>query len=356
MSDTNLVMHTPLDCQYYMPAEWSNHERCWMAWPTRQIDWPSVGIGWPDLGLVEQSYASVANAIAGFEPVTMVVDPSDLERAIALCDSNVEVLELPVNDSWMRDTGPSFLKHKQTGEIAGTAWRFNCWGGFYPHYLEDAQIAGRILDRLGLPTYRSSLTMEGGAFHVDGEGTLVTTESAALNPNRNWGLDKKQAEIEFCRATGAEKVIWLPGDLDSETPDMTDGHVDGVMCFVEPGVVLVERDVSNDGVNARLEKENRRVLELATDARGRKLEIIDLEVDHSEIGADYDLFCDSYVNFYLPNGGLIMPSYGVASDQIVQAFLAKIFSDREVVMVDINAIAPGGGGIHCITQQQPARG
>jgi agmatine deiminase len=188
---------------------------------------------------------------------------------------------------------------------------------------------------------------------VDGEGTLVTTESVVLNQNRNWKMDKEQAEIELCRATGATKVIWLPGDLESETSDMTDGHVDGIMCFIKPGVVMFERDISGDKVTAELDRENRRALELETDAKGRRLEIIDIEVDHSNIGEGFELFCSSYINFYLPNRGVVMPCYGVESDQQVRQLLAKVFPDRQVEMVDINAIAPGGGGIHCITQQQP---
>ena len=182
----------------------------------------------------------------------------------------------------------------------------------------------------------------------------MTTESVVLNENRNWGMDKTQAEVELCRATGAEKVTWLPGDLQSETTDMTDGHVDGIMCFVEPGVVMVEKDVSDDDSFAKLDRENRRALELATDARGRKLQIIDLEVDHCGIGEDSELFCSSYINFYLPNGGLVMPCYDVKSDEVVRDLLSKTFPDRRVEMVDINAIAPGGGGIYCITQQQPS--
>lgn len=343
----NMVRNTPADLGFYMPAEWSLHSRCWLVWPTSHAQWN-------DLGQAEKAYANVANTIAQFEPVTMVADPSNANSARAWCGANVDILELPADDSWMRDTGPSFLKHKQTGDIAGTAWRFNCWGGHTPIYQKDAQVAGRILNYLGLPTYRSSLTMEGGALHVDGEGTLVTTESVVLNSNRNWGMDKKQAEKELCRATGTEKVIWLPGDLKGETSDMTDGHVDGIMCFVKPGVVMFEKDTSNESVIAKLEKENRRALELAIDAQGRKLEIIDLEVDHCGIGENFDLFCSSYINFYLPNDGVVMPSYGVASDEKVRSILSEVFSDRKVVMVDINAIAPGGGGIHCITQQQPA--
>ncbi len=347
MSDIDLIANTPATLGYQMPGEWAKHERCWMVWPTTHAQWS-------DIEAVERSYADVANTIAKFEPVTMVVAPGRVERARVLCNDAVSLLELANDDSWMRDIGPSFLKHAQTGEVAGTAWRFNCWGGASPRYQEDAQVAGRILNHLGLPAYHSSLVMEGGALHIDGDGTLVTTESVVLNENRNWNLDKTQAEIELCRATGATKVVWLPGDLESETSDMTDGHVDGVMCFVKPGVVMVERDVSNEGVVAEIERENRRALELATDARGRHFEIIDLVVDHSGIGEGFELYCSSYINFYLPNGGVVMPGYDVDSDHRVKKLLADVFPDRQVEMVDIRPIAPGGGGIHCITQQQPA--
>ena len=343
---TDLISNTPLSSGFYMPAEWAEHERCWMAWPSEHLQWENFA-------QVEKAYACVANAIAEFEPVTMVANQVDAQSARKLCSSNVEIMVLPTDDSWMRDTGPSFLKHRETGEVAGTAWRFNCWGGAMPKYQEDAQLAGRILNHLDMSAYRSSLTMEGGALHVDGEGTLVTTESVVLNENRNWALNKEQAEVELCRATGAKKVIWLPGDLESETSDMTDGHVDGVMCFVKPGVVMVEKDIVNEGVYAEIERENRLALENSIDAAGRPLEIIDLEIDHGGIGEEYDLFCSSYINFYLPNGGVVMPQYGVPADEQVREQLSDVFSDREVVMVDINAIAPGGGGIHCITQQQP---
>ena len=346
-TQTSLSMHSPAESGYVMPGEWTPHQACWMAWPTEHLQWE-------DLASVEQAYADVANAIARFEPVVMVADPSRLKAARALCGSNVEVMPMPIDDSWMRDTGPSFVKQRDSGVVAGTDWRFNCWGGAMPKYQQDAQVASRVLEHLGQEAYHSSLTLEGGAIHVDGEGTLVTTESVVLNQNRNWGIDKQQAEIELCRATGASQVIWLPGDPDGITGDMTDGHVDGIMCFVEPGVVMVELDSSAEGEIADLEKQNRRALEKATDARGRKLEIIDIHVDHASIGDGYELFCSSYINFYLPNGGLVMPCYGVAADNEVRDLLSRTFPGREIAMVDINAIAPGGGGIHCITQQQPA--
>ncbi len=344
---SSLTHGNPADTGFFMPAEWDTHSCCWMIWP-------SENELWEEMSLVEDAYARVANVIAGFEPVCMVVNHDAVESARAQLSNNVEVLPMASDDSWMRDTGPSFLKQRQTGEIAGTAWRFNCWGGHFPIYQEDAQLAGRVLAHQDLDCYRSCLTLEGGGLHVDGDGTLATTESVVLNPNRNWGMDKQEAEIELCRATGARKIIWLPGDPEGETADMTDGHIDGIMCFIEPGVVLFERDRSSQGADARLERENRRALELATDARGRKLQIIDMEIDHEGIGENHDMFCSSYINFYLPNGAVVMPAYGVPSDDIVRSFLSNIFTDRQVEMVNINDIAPAGGGIHCITQQQPA--
>jgi len=337
----------PADLGYRMPAEWAPHSACWMAWPS---DSPQ----WRDLSAVERDYAGVANAIARFEPVLVVANPAGAERARRLCGAGVEVVTMRLDDSWMRDTGPSFVRHSKSGALAGIDWRFNCWGGYMPNYQQDAQTAIRVLDRLGLPAYHSCLTLEGGAFHVDGDGTLMTTESVVLNPNRNWGLDREQAEIELCRATGAETVLWMPGDPDGITGDMTDGHVDGIACFIEPGVVLFELDRSAPPEIAALERENRRALELATDARGRRLEIVDLVSEHEGIGAGQELFCRSYINFYLPNGGVVMPAYGVPGDAGVREALRAIYPEREIAMVDINALAPGGGGIHCITQQQPA--
>ena len=343
----NFTAATPAELGFVMPGEWAQHRACWMAWPGEHLQWEN-------LEQVEKAYANVANAIAEFEPVKMVADPANADRARLLCGTNTEVIEMPLDDSWMRDTGPSFVRHGSSGVVAGTDWRFNCWGGAMPRYQQDAQTANRVLDRLDMDAYHSCLVMEGGALHVDGDGTLVTTESVVLNANRNPGIDKKQAEIELCRATGAQKIIWLPGDLNGDTTDMTDGHVDGIMCFVGPGVVLFERDTAAEGVYVELERENRRALELATDARGRRLEIIDLACDHGEIGHEDELFCSSYINFYLPNGGLVMPTYGVSADNVVREQLGRIFPGRKLVSVDLNAIAPGGGGIHCITQQQPA--
>lgn len=345
MNTIDLINRSPSELGFTMPAEWERHSCCWMSWPVAHEQWR-------DLESTEKDYAGVANAISSFEPVKMTVDPANVERAKRLCGEGIEIVVIPNDDSWARDSGPSFLKNK-AGQLAGTAWRFNAWGGSFPTYHKDAHLARRILNHVGAPAYHSSLCFEGGGLHVDGQGTLLVTESCLLNANRNYGLSKKEAEGELCRALGCEKVIWLPGDPDEITGDMTNGHVDGVACFIKPGVVLFEADVEEHGEFAELERDNRRALELATDVHGKPLEIIDMKVDHAAIEANAPGFCASYINFYIANGGIVMPCYNVPADDDVKQLLTQVFPDREVVMVNIDHIAPCGGGIHCITQQQP---
>jgi agmatine deiminase len=201
-----------------------------------------------------------------------------------------------------------------------------------------------------VPVATSELALEGGAVLVDGEGTLVTTETCLLNPNRNPGLSRAEVDTELKRVLGVSKVVWLPGDpLETET----DGHIDGLMAFAAPARALFE--VNDDRADPRYEilRENRRALELATDARGRRFEILPIgEADRSaEIGSRY---CRSYVNFYIANGAVIAPAYGLPSDAAVATTLAGAFPDREIVMLPIGWIAIGGGGFHCVTQQEPA--
>jgi agmatine deiminase len=326
-----------------MPAEWARHECCWMAWPRGEY--------WGDLDATRRAYTAVAHAVGTFEPVSMVVHPDDTGSARDFLGNDVALLEAPIDDSWARDSGPTFLKHRD-GAVAGTAWRFNAWGGKTADYADDAQMASRILRSQGLSVYHSSLSVEGGGLHVDGEGTLLTTESAVLNPNRNPGMTREAAELELRRALGIEQVIWLPGDTDAITDDITDGHIDGIACFARPGVVLYESDTRARGPMREMEERNRRALELAKDAQGRALEILPLEM--AQLEGEDGLFCRCYVNFYIANGGIVMPKYGVAGDDPAREVIAAAFPEREIQQVDISAIAPGGGGIHCITQQQPA--
>ncbi len=327
-----------------MPAEWEPHARCWMAWPHRAELWGA------SLSRTQQAYAAVARAIAAFEPVRVIAAPEAVGSAERLCGPGVEVLALPLDDAWLRDTGPAFLVGGD-GARAAAAWRFNAWGGKFPRCADDARLAERLCERLGLPLYRSPLHLEGGAVHVDGEGSVLTTESCALNPNRNAGLGRADVERELCAALGASVVLWLPGELDPR--DVTDGHVDGLACFARPGLVLMETRTDPSSPRAELLAENRRALRGARDARGRAIEVVELE-DAWQAERESDAFCTSYLNFYLANGGVVMPAYGIPADARARALVEKAFPDRAVVQVDVRPIAIGGGGIHCITQQQPA--
>lgn len=336
---------------WWMPAEWSRHAATWMVWPHNRTLWETTwGV---TLAQVQQDFARVANAIARFEPVKMVVDPSAVAGAKALCGAGVELIEQAVNDSWCRDSGPSFICHPQQG-VAGVSWRFNAWGGKSAHDLDES-LARRVLNDLGLECFGTPLGNEGGAIHVDGEGTLITTESVLLNPNRNPGMTKAEVEAFFERLLGIKKTIWLPGDPDHVTGDMTDGHVDGVCAFARPGVLLVDATHDRGSVYAEVVSENRRALELATDARGRRFEMLELFEATDAVDTEAEVFCASYTNFYIANGAIIMPAYGIAADQVAAGVLAQTFPGREIVPVHINHLAHGGGGVHCITQQQPVQ-
>ena len=225
-------MSTPKDNGFYMPAEWRTHSCCWMAWPCNRDLW---GEG---LKAARYAYAEVARAIARYEPVFMVADPEDRSNAEVLCDNNVNIVPFPLNDSWMRDTGPSFLVN-DSGSVAGVDWQFNNYGNKDGKptngWVDSAALATRILERIGVNRFQAPLVLEGGSIHVDGEGTLLTSEQCLLNPNRNPQLSRQQIETMLRDYTGCEQIIWLgQGLLD----DDTDGHVDNLACFVKPGTVM----------------------------------------------------------------------------------------------------------------------
>ena len=322
-----------------MPAEWQAHARCWMAWPSRE--------GFNSEATC-RNYAEVAKVISSFEPVSMVVHPRDRETAQAVLGNDIECVEIPIDDGWFRDNGPNFLITDH-GDVAAACFAFNAWGGNYEPFDDDAQAGPRLLSQLGLRMFQSGMIAEGGGITVDGEGTLITTETCFLNPNRNPGWSKGEVEAELCRMLGVTKIIWIPGDpYEAET----NGHVDGLAAFVGPGRVLVE--AAFDGAHPRYEilMENRRALEGQTDAMGRTLDLIFIE-DAWQRYAEGDRFCTSYINSYIANGAVIVPSYGLPADDRASAIYQQLFPQREVVSLRIDDIAPGGGGIHCITQQQP---
>lgn len=339
-------MSTPAADGFRMPAEWAPHDRCWMAWPCRAESWGGALAG------ARRAFAAVASAIAAFEPVTMIANEADVAAARRACGPTVPVLSLPLDDSWTRDTGPSFVVDGR-GRLAGVDWRFNAWGGLFERHDADAALAGRLLGHLKVPRYPAPLVLEGGAVHVDGEGTALTTEEVVFDRKRNPGLSRAEAEELLAAYLGIRKVIWLGQGLED---DETGGHVDNVACFARPGVVLL-LSAPGDAANHRRLEDNLRRLERATDAKGRRLQVPRLAQPpprERRIGGRLPL---SHINFYLCNGGLIMPRFGHReSDMAARRCLARLFPERRIVPVAALDVVEGGGGLHCITQQQPRAG
>ncbi|WP_455357067.1 agmatine deiminase family protein [Streptomyces sp. SYSU K217416] len=329
---------------FRMPAEWSEHEGCLMAWPTREELWGSV------LKDVKEEYANVAGAIARFEPVTMVAPPGHGEDARRWCDPAVTVVEMPLDDSWFRDSAPLFVLDGD-GNRAGVDFRFNAWGGKHHPFDSDDRVSALLLEHLGVERIHSDMILEGGAITVDGEGTLITTEQCLLHPNRNPGMNRDEIETELKSRLGVEKVVWLPygGLLDTET----DGHVDGVCAFAAPGKVVVSLPDDPAHPDYARMRANRAVLEATTDAQGRPFEIIDVpQTAFGDIaGGEIEV---SYLNYYVANGGVVVPVAGLPQDAEALAVISAAYPDHKVVGVRALAIAFGGGGVHCITQQIPA--
>jgi agmatine deiminase len=333
----------PAACGFFMPPEWAAHERCWMSWPVRSA---SFSCGLP---AARRAYAQAAQAIAAFEPVTMLAPPDLATEAAHLCGPSVTVMPMPISDSWVRDNGPSFLV-RHDGAMAGVAWGFNAWGGNYEDYAADAALAPALLQHLGLPCYRAPLVMEGGAFHVDGQGTLLTTEECLLNPNRNPSLDKAAIEQQLRHHLGVSSFIWLSQGYDE---DETDGHIDEIACFIRPGLILaMTTDDKGDPNYARFQ-ENAARLRAARDSTGRSLDVVFLPTPHARREAGRRLTL-SYTNFYLANGGVILPGFDDPMDAIAVATFQHLFPERHVIQIPALDIVRGGGGLHCITQQQPS--
>ena len=328
---------------FIMPAEWAPHSCCWMAWPCR----PGL---WSDEKSTALEYADVANAIARFEPVRMLAPPHKVAEALALLGTNTEVIEVPIDDSWARDSGPNFLLNG-AGELAGSCWTFNAWGNKYDPYDQDAKMGSRILKLAGARKFASSLVAEGGGITVDGEGTVITTETCFLNRNRNPDWSRAEVEAELCRTLGVEKVIWLPGDpQDTET----DGHIDGIAAFIGPGRVLLEVNPDETDPHYPVTQMNLEALTGQTDAMGRTIEIEYIDEGYYHPPELWNGGCSSYINSYFANDAVIVPGYGYDRDAQAVETWQRLFPDREVVQVYIGNIALGGGGVHCITQQQPA--
>jgi agmatine deiminase len=332
---------TPKADGFRMPAEWAPHQCCLMAWPTRRSLWG---------GLFEQAkldYAEIARTIAGFEPVVMICRLGDASEVRNWCGSAVETATIEIDDSWTRDSGPVFVTN-ESGDVAVADFRFNAWGAKYPPWDHDAALGQAFADLLGCRRYAAPIVLEGGAFFVDGEGTLVTTEGPVLDPNRNPGLTKAAFEQVADDFLGAPHVVWLVAAPDRDT----DGHIDGVAQYARPGglLLLVPADPGDD--NFSFARENLRRLRGATDAAGRPLDVIPFDITGTAM-AGPDRVEVPYLNCYLANGAVIVPVAGGPSDDAAVQRLREVFADRTVVGVPGATLSYGGGGPHCVTQQMP---
>lgn len=334
---------TPRDAGFAMPAEWAPHARTIMGWPCRPGMWPGK------MAAARAQFAGVARAIARFEPVTMLACAEDAQAARAACGAGVDVLELPIDDSWARDSGPTFLTDG-AGRLAAAAWRFNAWGGKYHPHDRDAAMAAALCNHFGVPVFAADFVLEGGAIHVDGEGTVMTTEQCLLHPNRNPHLGRGEIEANLRAWLGVQSVLWLGEGLEN---DETDGHVDDIACFGRPGVVIAAVCADRADANHAVLADNLARLRAARDARGRALEVVELPLPPRRDAAHCGRLASSYVNFYLCNAGVIVPAFDDPADSAAEAILRDVFPEREVVMVPADVIIEGGGSIHCITQQMP---
>ncbi len=338
----------PRELSYKMPPEWAEHERTLISWPVQ------ASMCYPDdYDAVCGAYAGAIRAIAEFEPVSVVVNPSDLDvvQALFAGEGRIECLAIEHNDAWLRDNGPTFVKNAD-GVVAGINWKFNAWGEKYAPWDLDDQVAPRILEYFGIRRFDAPLVMEGGSIHVDGEGTLITTEECLLNPNRNPRLGREQIEEYLRNYLGIDKVIWLRKGLSG---DETDGHVDNIACFAAPGKVILQVCEDPSDENYAITQENLKILREQTDAKGRRLEVVPIQQPPRREHEGKRLTL-SYLNFYFVNGGIILPVFGGdagATDELAGKALQETFPDRKIRTVDGMGVIREGGNIHCTTQQMP---
>ena len=331
-----------------MPAEWAPHERTWMAWPSAGY---TLGDDPAAADEARACWASVANAIARFEPVTVVVDPADVASARSWLDDPVELLQAPLDDAWMRDIGPTFVIGPD-GSQAGVDWVFNGWGAqAWATWDKDALVARTVCRDLAVPVVTSPLVNEGGGIHVNGTGTVLLTRTVQLGEGRNAHWSQQQVEEELRRTIGVDRFIWLERGLTRDYDEFgTRGHVDIVACFSDEGTVLFHDQVDPEHPDHAVSAEVRALLEAEPGLRAVAVPAPDTLRD-AEGWVDY-----SYINHYVCNGAVILCAFDDPGDERAAAILTDAYPGREVVLVDARPLFARGGGIHCITQQQPRAG
>lgn len=357
---------TPKADGFRMPAEFEPHARTWMIWPERR-DTFRYGAK-----LAQKQFIGFARAISEFEPVTIGVSNAQYEVALRACGDFAQVVEMSNDDFWIRDTGATFVTNGE--EIRGVDWSFNAWGGLvdglYFPWDKDDRVASKMCGMVGCDRYRlDDFILEGGSIHVDGEGTLVVTESCLLSEGRNSQLTKEEIGDVLREHLNVEKIIWLPEGIYL---DETNGHVDNIFNFTAPGeCVLAWCDDPEDPQHA-ISQACLEVLENETDAKGRKLKVRKLHIPSpilltQEEHDGMDQVCEfwppepgsrlpaSYVNFYTCNGGVVFPTFDDEKyDAEAERVLTEAFPGRKIVGKPCHEMFLGGGNIHCATQQQPA--
>lgn len=363
---SHTLTSTPKADGYWMPAEWHPHKQTWMHWPERTDTW-RLGVKPAQI-----AYARVAKAIAEFEPVTVCASARQLDNARAMLQHpNIRVIELPQDDAWMRDSGPTFVINGKGG-LRGIDWKFNAYGGtyngLYSPWDKDDLVARKILEMEGYDRYRTGdFVMEGGSIHTDGEGTGMICAEPFMCPGRNPTLKREEMEKYLKEYMNVEKVLWVPRGIFN---DETGGHIDNMAFFCRPAeVVLAWTEDKNDPQYER-SVEAYEYLTSQTDAKGRSITVHKLPIpapiitteedclglDCSETAKDRiagDRLAGSYINCLICNKGLILPAYGDPNDDVAADILQKLMPDHKVVQVDTREILLGGGNIHCITQQEP---
>ena len=331
-----------------MPAEWEEHECCWMQWPTENFP-ANATPSWShfDLEKARIAWANVANAINRFEQLKMIVHPNDYKSALKLLDQNVEILKTPIDDAWCRDTGAIFLLNDKN-QLAGVDSDFNCWG-YKENFEQDDKVAKFMINNSNATYFKNNMVLEGGSIHVNGNGTLITTEQCLLHENRNPNLSKNEIENNLKEYFGVTKIIWLKYGTD----EGTNGHIDNVACFSDQNTVLAMTCSDKDDTYHDLLSENLDILKSSVDQDNNPLKIVEVEMSKKRFipGDDEP---SSYINFYIANSAIILPFFGDdVEDQNAMKIIKEQFPNRQIECLNGHDILMGGGNIHCITQQQP---
>jgi agmatine deiminase len=332
---------TPSEDGFAMPAEWTPHAGCYIAWPCDEETWCGY------IQEAKKSYVEVINAVNRFEPVTVLADPSIAAEARKKLGKKIEVVEVALDNSWSRDNGPIFVT-SEDGGVALVNFRFNGWGKFTP-YEHDNELPVFLSERLKMKRYDAPMVLEGGSITVDGEGTLIATEQCLLNPNRNPHLTREDIERNLASYLGGRKVIWLGRGLIG---DLTDGHVDAIASFVGPKLAIAAYTEDTSDPNCDALKENMDRLLSSTDAKGRSIEIVKIKQPKDFHFKGHSM-TPYYCNNYIANGGVVAPMFGIPGDEPALEILRSVYPGREVVGIKARYLEIGGGAAHCITQQRP---